>query len=207
VAVTGPWGALRCRAVLVTVPVSLLAQAAIRFVPRLPDAWLAAAAGLPMGDVAKLLLAVEGDPFGLGPDRQVMGSVRREDTAIYHLLPLGRPLVEAYWGGDTARELERSGPAAMTGFALDELARLFGAAVRGRLRPLLATRWGSDPFARGAYSYARPGAADGRRVLATPVAERLYFAGEAVSSDSYATAHGAHASGVAAAAAILARPG
>ena len=205
VVVTGLWGTLRCRAVLVTVPVSLLAQEAIRFVPRLPDAWLAAAEGLPMGEVAKLLLAVEGDPFGLGPDRQVMGSVRREDTAIYHLRPLGRPLVEAYWGGVTARELERSGPGAMTEFALGELVHLFGAGVRGRLRPLLASSWAADPFARGAYSYARPGGADGRQVLATPVAERLYFAGEAVSLDSYSTAHGAYASGVAAAAAILAR--
>lgn len=203
VAVTTRLGSLRCRAALVTVPVPLIAQEAIRFTPRLPDAKLAAAEGLPMGHVAKLLLAFDGDPFGLGPDRQVTGSLRRAATAIHHLHPLGRPLVETYWGGPTALALERAGMAAMADVALAELQDLFGTGVRDRMRPLLASSWAADPFARGAYSFARPGGADGRAVLAEPVVGRLYFAGEACSRDAYSTAHGAYATGIAAGAAIL----
>ena len=33
----------------------------------------------------------------------------------------------------------------MADFALGELAALFGAGVRSRLRPLLATGWAADP--------------------------------------------------------------
>ena len=204
VAVVTAAGRLRCRAAIVAVPVSLLAQEAIRFDPPLPASKLAAARGLPMGDVTKLWLAVDGDPFGIGDDRQVTGALDRERTAVYQLRPLGRPLVEAYWGGPLALELERAGEAAMADFAADELAALFGSGVRQRLRPLLGTRWAADPFARGAYSYARPGGADGRAVLAAPLAERLFFAGEACSTGSYSTAHGAYATGVAAAEAALA---
>ena len=203
VAVATRRGTLRCRVALVTVPVSLIDQEAMRFVPRLPDPRLAAAAGLPMGNAAKLLLAVDGDPFGLGPDRQVTGSLQRAATAVYHLHPLGRPLVEAYWGGPTALALERAGVAAMTDFALAELAGLFGAGVRERVRPLLASRWAADPFSRGAYSYARPGGANGRAALAEPLDSRVFFAGEACSCDAYSTAHGAYRTGMAAAEAIL----
>jgi monoamine oxidase len=192
-------GELRCRAVIVTVPASLLAAEAIRFTPALPAAKLEAAAGLPMGQVLKLFLGVDGQPFDLGPDRQAVGEPRRRDTAIYHLRPLGRPLVECYWGGTLAHELERDGVGAATGFALDELAGLFGSAVRRSLRPLLASGWAADPWSRGAYSFARPGAADGRALLASPVAARLFFAGEACSTESYSTAHGAFLTGVAAA--------
>jgi monoamine oxidase len=107
--------------------------------------------------------------------------------------------VEAYWGGGLALELERAGVAAMADFALAELAGLFGSGVRCHLRPLLASSWATDPFSGGAYSYARPGGADGRAVLAEPLDGRLFFAGEACSVDAFSTAHGAYRTGAAAA--------
>ncbi|HEX6014572.1 MAG TPA: FAD-dependent oxidoreductase [Geminicoccaceae bacterium] len=155
-AVTTPKGTLRCRAAVLTLPVSLLAREAIRFTPALPQAKLAAA-GLPMGHIAKLLLAVEGCPFDVEPDTQAVGSLRSARTTIYHLEPLGRPLVEAYWSGSLALELEQAGLPAMVDFALAELAGLFGSGVRRRLRPLLVSTWAADPYSRGAYSHARPG--------------------------------------------------
>ena len=103
------------------------------------------------------------------------------------------------WGGGLALELERAGAPAMADFAFAELAALFGSGVRRRLRPLLAANWALDPFSRGAYSYARPGGADGRAVLAEPLDDRLFFAGEACSVDAFSTAHGAYRTGVAAA--------
>ena len=65
-------------------------------------------------------------------------------------------------------------------------------------------RWAADPYARGSYSYAVPGAADERAVLATPVDERLFFAGEACSRHDFSTAHGAYHTGIAAAEQIIA---
>lgn len=72
---------------------------------------------------------------------------------------------------------------------------------------MVRTRWGDDPFARGAYSYVPLGAGDGaavRRALGAPVDERLFFAGEATSVDAPATVHGAIASGRRAAGELLA---
>lgn len=58
------------------------------------------------------------------------------------------------------------------------------------------TRWGSDPFSRGAYSSIKFGAtSDDYDVMAQPV-ERLLFAGEATSKDFPGYAHGAYVSGL-----------
>ncbi|HET8890535.1 MAG TPA: NAD(P)/FAD-dependent oxidoreductase [Candidatus Angelobacter sp.] len=56
--------------------------------------------------------------------------------------------------------------------------------------------WQNDPFSLGAYSYASVGGMDAAKALAAPVAETLYFAGEATNGDGYnGTVHGAMASG------------
>jgi monoamine oxidase len=64
--------------------------------------------------------------------------------------------------------------------------------------------WRKDPFARGYYLFALPGKADGCAVLAAPVDERLFFAGEACSRHDFSTAHGALLTGLAAADAVIA---
>ncbi len=73
--------------------------------------------------------------------------------------------------------------------------RLLGNDFRRQLKPLAASRWAHDPFARGSYSHALPGHAGARAVLAAPVDERLFFAGEATSPNFFSTAHGARDSG------------
>ena len=60
----------------------------------------------------------------------------------------------------------------------------------------LATRWFDDPYAYGSYSYLPKGVRAAKRaVLAAPVNQRLYFAGEATSTDYPSTMHGALLSG------------
>ena len=95
----------------------------------------------------------------------------------------------------------------MFAFAADELANILGSDVRKHISPLASTAWQSDPWSRGSYSYALPGHADDRAILAAPVDERLFFAGEATSPNDFSTAHGAYMSGVAAADAALASLG
>ena len=65
------------------------------------------------------------------------------------------------------------------------------------------TGWASDPWALGAYSHALPGCAPARQVLAAPVEDRLFFAGEATSKTAFSTAHGAWESGLRAADEVL----
>ncbi|MBJ6641850.1 FAD-dependent oxidoreductase [Streptomyces sp. DHE7-1] len=61
----------------------------------------------------------------------------------------------------------------------------------------LRTSWSIDAFARCSYSYLAPSSlgARARPVLAAPVQDRLFFAGEATSSEAPSTAHGALESG------------
>jgi monoamine oxidase len=98
-----------------------------------------------------------------------------------------------------ARELEAGGEHAFFDFSLSELTGLLGSNFRERVKPIRIHRWGSDPYSRGSYSYARPGMADCRRKLAAPVDDRLFFAGEACSPHDFSTAHGGWITGVAAA--------
>lgn len=63
------------------------------------------------------------------------------------------------------------------------------------------TRWASDPFAHGSYSFIGVGGSnDSRRELAEPLGDddvdRVFFAGEATSRAHAATVHGAYESGV-----------
>src|SRR5207245_2633931 len=76
--------------------------------------------------------------------------------------------------------------------------------IRRQIAPLASTAWLHDPWARGSYSYALPGHAGDRALLAAPVDDRLFFAGEACSPNFFSTAHGAYMTGVAAAEAALA---
>jgi monoamine oxidase len=195
-------GTLTARAVIITLPTALLASGAVQFRPDLPQK-RAAAEGLPLGIANKLFISVD-DPDDLPSDGHLFGRVDRVETASYHLRPFGRPLIEAYFGGSLARDLEKAGPLAFFAFACDELALLFGQAIRARLHFIAATSWALDAFSGGSYSYALPGHADARQNLAQSVDDRLFFAGEACSAHDFSTAHGAYKTGVAAAEEALA---
>jgi monoamine oxidase len=122
----------------------------------------------------------------------------------FHLRPFCQPCIEGFFGGRFARELEDAGDGALAAEAIDEVVALLGSDFRRKLKPLAESRWGHDPFARGAYSHALPGHAGDRAVLAAPVDGRLFFAGEATSPNFFSTAHGARDSGERAAGEVVA---
>jgi hypothetical protein len=70
-----------------------------------------------------------------------------------------------------------------------------------------ATRWDSEPWTRGAWSAAVPGGALARRVLMEPVADAIWFAGEAAHETLWGTVGGAWESGERAANAVLQKLG
>lgn len=199
-------GDLSARAAIVTVPTPIIADGVLCFTPDLP-AKREAAASLPLGLANKLHLALD-EPEMFPPDSHLFGRTDTAETASYHLRPLRRPIIEAYVGGDHADALERAGEGALADFAIDELAALIGSDVRRVLRSIASgTRWRGESFIRGSYSHACPGHSGARAILAAPVDNRLFFAGEACSPTDYSTAHGAHDTGVAAADAALAALG
>jgi monoamine oxidase len=191
-------GTILASRAIVTVSTAILAEERLVFAPPLADK-SAAAAGLPLGLADKLFLSFSGTLPEIGDSAYLIGSTRRRETASYQIRPLGRPVISCFFGGRWAAELEGEGEAAMAAFAADELAHLFGESIRRQIAPLAATAWRRDPWARGSYSYALPGHADDRAVLAAPVEGRLFFAGEACSPNFFSTAHGAWLTGRAAA--------
>ena len=143
-------------------------------------------------------------PSEFGNDIRIFGHTDRAGTGAYQFRPLGRPMIETYFGGSFAAELEAGGDGAFFDFAVSELVGLFGSAFASRVRPIGLHRWGVDPFALGSYSYAKPGFADCRLKLAEPVDDRLFFAGEACSVGDFSTAHGGWHTGVRAAEEVIA---
>jgi monoamine oxidase len=197
-----PGGTIMADAAIVTVPTDVLAEGGLRFTPALSGK-IDAATGLPLGLADKLFLSLaDADEFD--KDGRLFGRSDHSGTATYHLRPFGRPLIEVYFGGRLAAELEADGDGAFFEFAKSELVGLLGSDFAGRIKPIYVHRWKADPFARGSYSYARPGKAECRAVLAAPVDDRLFFAGEACSRNDYSTAHGAYLTGIAAAEQVIA---
>lgn len=194
-------GAIEARRVLITIPTSK--YAGIAFTPGLPEK-RAAAENLPLGAAEKVHFALAGaEEFPA--DGHLYAHTDRAETGSYHLRPLGRPLIEVYFGGALARGLAQAGAGAMEDFAKQELVSLLGADFPSRLTTLATTSWAVDPYALGSYSYAKPGHADDRAVLAAPRDNRMFFAGEACSRHRYSTAHGAFETGFEAAELILAQ--
>ena len=65
------------------------------------------------------------------------------------------------------------------------------------------TRWCDDPYSQGAYSAMLPGGdVSLRRLLSTPIDNRLFLAGEAFNHDHCAMTHSAWDSGIRAADAV-----
>jgi monoamine oxidase len=195
-------GAVTADATIIALPSALLADETLSFIPPLPEK-TAAAAGLPLGLADKLLLSLS-DAAEFDKESRLFGRTDRSGTGAYHFRPFGRSQIEAYFGGRLAAELEAAGEAAFADFAVTELVGLLGSNFARRVKPLALYCWGSDPFARGSYSYALPGETECRGVLAAAVDDRLFFAGEACSQHDYSTAHGAYLTGVAAAEQVIA---
>jgi monoamine oxidase len=195
-------GIIAADQVIVTIPTSLIAAEQILFTPALPEK-TEAARGLPLGLADKLFLSLErAEEFD--HDTRVFGHTDRASTAIYQFRPLSRPMIECYFGGRFAAELEAGGDAAFFDFAVSELVGLFGSAFAARVKPIAIHRWGVDPLSLGSYSCALPGFADNRPKLAAPVDNRLFFAGEACSVHDFSTAHGGWHTGVSAAEQVIA---
>lgn len=195
-------GAIAADVAIVALPSAIIAEQRVMFSPRLPEK-VDAAAGLPLGLADKLFLSLD-SAEEFDKDSRLFGRTDRGGTAAYHFRPFGGGYIEAYFGGDCADGLEAAGEGAFFDFARSELVALFGSNFGKRIKPLRVHGWRTDPFARGSYSFALPNAAGARAILAAPVDNRLFFAGEACSASDFSTAHGAYETGVAAAEAIIA---
>ena len=206
VAVTTPRGTIQARAAIITVSTGVLAAKTIVFDPPLPDWKQSAAEAVPLGTANKVVFAIDGRHLGVAEPTGIVVPLPgiTDGWMTFRLRPFGRDLADGYLAGPSGRILEEAGEAATIETARDALANALGSASVRQITASACTRWGAEPSILGAYAAALPGQAHRRADLARPVANRLFFAGEATSPDFFTTCHGAHLSGIAAAEAAIA---
>jgi monoamine oxidase len=198
-----PKGTVRARAVIVTVSTAVLAGGAITFTPGLPKNYADAVVSLSLGQQEQVALDIAGNPFDLDPDDLVFEKSSGPRTAALLANIGGSNLSVVSVGGGFARDLGRAGENALTDFAVEWLAGLFGSNAKARVTRVAATRWGEDALIGGAFSAAAPGHAGARRILMAPLRDRVWFAGEAAHETLWGTVNGAWESGTRAAEAAL----
>lgn len=124
---------------------------------------------------------------------------------LWTAAPVRVPVLVAWAGGPNAMRLCDARHDEIIRIALVDIARVFATEVSShQLNGAYLHHWQQDPHARGAYSYAVVGGDAARDVLASPVQNTLYFAGEATDTSGEAgTVAGALQSGQRAARELL----
>ncbi len=206
--------------VVVTLPLGVLQQelqplGAVTFRPPLVEKHRALAK-LAMGSAVRVTLRFDSVFW---EDPHVMGEHALRDA---HFIFSDDPSFPTWWTAAPSLDLPLlvgwcAGSCAEAKASIDE-GELCSEAVRALAgilslpESLIAQRlthfyyhdWQADPYARGAYSYVLAGGMEAQQKLARPLANRLFFAGEATQSDGHhATVHGAFSSGLRVAEEIL----
>lgn len=188
-------------AVVVTVSLGVLQGNGIAFVPDIPARTRAAIQAIGFGHADKILLV-----FDASLQRSVLGkatSIASTEGSWYFFPYHGRKdmpvVVEGFLSGRRAVALSGRPQAEV----VEEILREFEKMTRRTdLRShLLAARyvdWSADPDVRGGYTFPKMGGGmEQRRILAEPIDDVLFFAGEAArAAGDYATVHGALDSGI-----------
>jgi monoamine oxidase len=191
-------GTVRAKACIVTVSPGVLAAGSIRFTPELPDWKQQAIGNLPMGLLAKISLQFDGERFGFRKNKWLSYVVPNDmpAEACYFLTwPFDFDIMVGWIGGQFGWEMTAAGQKAAIDFALEELVKLVGSDARKHFVKGHLTGWGLNPWTLGAYAAATPGNFGARADLAKPLAERLFFAGEAVAGPYKMLCSGAYMSG------------
>ena len=194
--------------VLVTLPLGVLKSGAIEFLPVLPKAKINAIGSLGMGLLNKCILrfgrtfwAEQYDWLGYIPS--IPG---RWAEWISLSRQVGKPILVGFNAADFGREIEQWTDNQIVSRAMETLRRIYGPGIPSPVGYQI-TRWASDPFAYGSYSYLPVGATPKLRAdLASNVGQTIFFAGEATHRQYPATVHGAYLSGIRAAGEIQSSP-
>ncbi len=191
-----PNGTIRAKAVIVTVSTAILAEESIAFEPALPVDKQESFFAIEMGDYNHIAMMFDADIFNLGQDGYVVHQVKDSHEAFGALTNAsGSGLAYCDVGGEFAQELEGAGEDVAIDFVLGVLRNAIGSDVDKHFKGGAMTTWRLNPLTRGCYASAAPGAYKMRPVLRAPVADRVFFAGEACHQDMWATVGGADLSG------------
>jgi monoamine oxidase len=194
---------------IVTLPLGVLKSNSLVFSPALPEKQNAMSF-LEMGPVIRVSLCFQDKFWERDPEMADMSFLFTDDPEFptwWTSNSLPYPILTGWAAGPNARKYAGCSKDEILQSAVQSLARIVEIPepeLRRQMTGSFTHDWQADPFARGAYSYAAVGGMDAAAKLAEPVANALYFAGEATNSDGYnGTVHGAIATGLRAAKELL----
>ena len=202
---------------VITLPISMLKDGDVVFDPPLHEKQKSLDL-IAMGDVARCVLSFSkrwwenlksSDGKSLKAASFMFSSEQHFPT-WWTQAPTKSPTLVAWASALTAPALTGKSQEEIANIAVQTLSRIVNvneSLIRAELVSAHWHDWYADPLARGAYTYAKVGGSGAYRELATPIGEKLFFAGEATdSAGNHATVHGAIASGYRVADEILALP-
>jgi len=211
---------IRAEAAVITLPLGVLqappgTSGTVCFQPELTEK-TEALRELEMGAAVRLVLCFHHcfwtDPKLVQtpmPDMSFLSSPDESFPTWWSSVSAGTAVLTGWCGGVRAQQLAGRGNAAILERGLEALHHIFAVpleTLRDLLQESFVHDWQSDPYCRGAYSYALAGNKEAARALAAPVQATLFFAGEATDFSGHnGTLHGAIASGQRAAAELLSR--
>src|SRR5437868_4928597 len=194
---------------IITLPLGVLKANSVGFSPSLPEKQKAMSF-LEMGPVVRVSLCFATKFWQHDPEMADLSFLFTDDPEFptwWTSNPLPYPILTGWAAGPNAAAHTGRSQDAIINSAVRALARILEfdeSKLRRQLTGTYAHDWQEDPFSRGAYSYASVGGIAAARALAAPVAETLYFAGEATNFEGYnGTIHGAMATGFRAAEELL----
>lgn len=196
------------RRVVVTLPLGVLQAGIVVFSPE-PEAALAAARKLAHGPVQRWVFQFKSRFWASTHPHLRFLFVQDEAAATpfpvwWAQHPAEQPILTAWAAGPRALGAAWEDRQSVIASALRALEAVFGRPLEDEFVDAHTHNWQTDPHARGAYSYAPAGAADCSAILAMPVENTLFFAGEHTDITGHpGTVHGALRSGLRAASQIL----
>jgi monoamine oxidase len=196
-------GAMRAESVILTASTGAMNADLIRFEQPLPKRTLDALAGLTLGTHDRLIFELAGNPFSLADDQRAVFKTSDGRTIALVGKVGGSSLAYAEFSGRFGREISGAGPADMADFVGEVLKSHFGAESKIHIGRFEAMRWSREPWILGGNSVAAPGSGANRRLLAEPIHDRIFLAGEALHENWWGTVAGAWISGERAADAAL----
>lgn len=188
---------------IVTVPLGVLKSGRIKFIPDLPKFKRDAIRQLKMGVYDKIILHFDYAFWDL--DKEWMGILPNSNRPadIMEIMNLGKfthqPDLLIFTAGDYAKTVESWSDEETLEVSMRMLRKLYGNNIPKPTRYVI-TRWNSDPYTLGSYSYLPKNVHYSvYRKMSAPVNNKVFFAGEATSKTDMATVHGAYATGIRAA--------
>ncbi|KAI5071998.1 hypothetical protein GOP47_0012104 [Adiantum capillus-veneris] len=189
-------------AVLVTIPLGCLKLNTIDFVPSLPAWKTASIQRLGFGILNKVVMEF---PVAFWDESIDFFGATAEHTEsrgrcfmFWNLKrTVGAPVLSALVVGKAAIEEEKKESTESIEHALTVLRSIFGEASVPQPTGSVVTKWGSDPYSRGAYSYVAVGASgEDYDIIGRSVENCVFFAGEATCKEHPDTVGGAIMTGL-----------